>query len=167
MLFRVTKTCNIRVKWRGWQKKHIRQMMIWQWWMQRILSMLRFGEIPFTVVCCVKYDCYLVSAGDKVGELSRWKYMILIEIEEVANKKLGHEIFWTLSSIHSSNGTSSQLISKDKEKVGEIERRVTSGLWAMGWGPLYKWISTKTRRICLCFSLVAQMIEKLFSRCRF
>ena len=38
------------VKWRGWQKEYIRQMMIWQLRTQRILEMHHFGEQLFTAV---------------------------------------------------------------------------------------------------------------------
>ena len=37
-----------------------------------------------------KHAHYLLGVGDKIGELSRWKYMALKEIEEMTPKK--HQI---------------------------------------------------------------------------
>ena len=83
LMFAITKTYN-RVKWRVWQKKHVRQMMICQLWMQFTLGTFHFGELSFIVVCSAKHAHYLLSESDKVGESSRWKHVVLLEIEDVA-----------------------------------------------------------------------------------
>ena len=49
MSFSITKQCNIRLKWRGWQNEHIRQMMIWQSGTQLTLGMLHFVEQLYAV----------------------------------------------------------------------------------------------------------------------
>ena len=85
MLFEITKRCNIRVKWRGWQKEHIRQVMMRQLWTQPSL-----GEKLVIAACNTKCVHYLLGMSDKVGEASRWKHMVLIEIKEMSSKKLGH-----------------------------------------------------------------------------
>ena len=36
---------------------------------------------------------YLLGAGDKVGESSRGMHVFLKEIDDMVNKKIGHEIF--------------------------------------------------------------------------
>ena len=38
----------------------------------------------------------MLGMGDKVGESSRWKHVVLMEIEDVASKKVGITIFWIL-----------------------------------------------------------------------
>ena len=96
MLFAITKRCNIWVKWSGWQKKCMTWMMIWQLQKQCTLGMFHFGVQLFTVVCNAKYAHCLLVVGDKVRESFRWKHMVHIEIEDVASKKLGLQIFWTL-----------------------------------------------------------------------
>ena len=58
--------------------------------------MLHFVEQQFITVCSGKYTHYLLAVGDKVKELSQWKDLVLIEIKDVASKKLGLEIFWTM-----------------------------------------------------------------------
>ena len=55
--------------------------------MQYILDML-LGEVLFTAVCHAKHAYYLLGVGDKVWQLFRWKHVVLIEIENVATKKL-------------------------------------------------------------------------------
>ena len=86
-----TKRCNFRVKWRGGQKEHIRQEMIWHLRMQCTLSMIHFGEQLFTTECRFKDAHYLL--GDKVEESSRWKKVVLTEIKDVTSKKFGLQIF--------------------------------------------------------------------------
>ena len=57
--------------------------------------MLHFGKQLFTAVYNAKHAHYLlcVEGGDKVGELSTWKHVVLIETEDVDSKKLGLQIF--------------------------------------------------------------------------
>ena len=43
-----------------------------------------------------KHALYLLSAGDKVERSSKWIPVVLINIEDVASKKLELKIFWTL-----------------------------------------------------------------------
>ena len=81
MLFTITKRCNIREKWSSWQKKQIRWFDSFKWGI--LLAYLYL----FTAVCSVE---------DKVGKLSRWKHIVLIDIKYVASKKFGLQIFWTL-----------------------------------------------------------------------
>ena len=38
--------------------------------------------------CSAKHAHYLLGEGDKVGESSKWKHIVLIEIKEEASKKL-------------------------------------------------------------------------------
>ena len=52
--------------------------------MQHTLGMFHFGKPLFTVVYSAKHAHYLLGVGDKVGELSSWKQIVLIEIEDVA-----------------------------------------------------------------------------------
>ena len=66
MLFAIIETSNIRVKWKGWQKEWIRQVMIWQLQMQHTLGMLHFGEL-FTAVCNAKHTHYFMGGDDKIG----------------------------------------------------------------------------------------------------
>ena len=94
LLFVIIKTCNIRVKWKGWPKNHIGQVIIQQLWMQCILAMLYLGEQLFTEVCSAKHAHYLLGVGDKVGDMSSWKHMVLREIEDMTSKKLKLQIFW-------------------------------------------------------------------------
>ena len=68
--------------------EHIRQVMIWQLQPQCNLGMFHFGEQLFTVVCSAKHAHHLISVGDKVGESSRRKHMVLIEIKDLASKNL-------------------------------------------------------------------------------
>ena len=68
MLLTVPKRCNIRFKWRGWQKEWIREVMIRQLWIQHTLSMLHFEEQLFALLCSAKYAHYLLYMGDKVKE---------------------------------------------------------------------------------------------------
>ena len=96
--FSITKICNIRIKWRGRQKEHIRQMIIWELRTQRTLTRLHFREQLFTAVYREKHVSYLLVVGGKVGESSRWKHVVLIEIADVASKKFWLEIFWTQKS---------------------------------------------------------------------
>ena len=71
---------------------HIRQMRILQLQTQCTLGMPHFGEL-FTVIGSAKHAHCLLDVGDKFGESSRWKHMVLLEIEDVASKKLGLQIF--------------------------------------------------------------------------
>ena len=89
MLFAITRICNIRIKWRGWQMKLSRQEKIWQLWMQHTLGMFHIGKQLFTVVCTTKNIYFLLGMDDRVGKLSRWKHVVLIEIKDAASKKLG------------------------------------------------------------------------------
>ena len=47
----------------------------------------------FTMVFSVNHAHYLLGVDNKIDELSRWKNSVLIEIEDVASKKLGFQIF--------------------------------------------------------------------------
>ena len=69
--------------------------MIWQLQMQRTLSILHFGEQLFTAVCSAKHAHYLLGVGNKIGESSKWKNMVLIKIKDMASKK-----FWSKSLEH-------------------------------------------------------------------
>ena len=42
---------------------------------------------------------YLRGINTKVGELSRWKHVVVIEIKDMTSKKVRLEIFWTLKII--------------------------------------------------------------------
>ena len=61
--------------------------------MQHTFGMLHFKEPFITVVFSAKQPHYLLGVGDKVGVSSRWKHIVLIEIEDVASKKLEIQIF--------------------------------------------------------------------------
>ena len=50
--------------------------------MQCTLGILHFGRQQLHVV-----PNMLTGVGDKVGELSRWKHVILIEIKDMTRKK--------------------------------------------------------------------------------
>ena len=63
--------------------------MISQLWTQCALGMLHVQEQLFMAVCSAKHTHYMLGVGNKVRELSRWKHVVLIEIEDVASKKLG------------------------------------------------------------------------------
>ena len=52
-----------------------------------------FREQLFTVLCCGKHAHLLLGVVDKAWALSIWKHMVLIEIKDVARKKVGLEIF--------------------------------------------------------------------------
>ena len=95
MLFAILKRCNVRVKWRSWQKELLKQVMIWQLQMQCTLGIHHFGGQLFIVVCCAKHADYFFGVDDKVGELFRWRHMVLIEINDVSSEKLDLQIFWT------------------------------------------------------------------------
>ena len=71
--------------------------MIWQLETQLTIGMLHFWEQLFTVVCSGKHIHFLLGVGDKVWESSRWKDVVLIEIKDVASKKFGLQIFWTMN----------------------------------------------------------------------
>ena len=60
-------------------------------------GMFHFQEQLFAAEYNTKHVHNLLDMSDKVGEWSRWKYVGLREIEDVASKKL--EIFWTLKII--------------------------------------------------------------------
>ena len=60
ILFTITKSCNIRVKWRSWQKELSRQVMFWQLPMQRTIGMLYLEQLLFTAVCTAKHARYLL-----------------------------------------------------------------------------------------------------------
>ena len=45
------------------------------------------------MVCSAKQVHYLLGVGDNVGESFRWKGVVPIEIEDVANKILEFQIF--------------------------------------------------------------------------
>ena len=90
----ITKRSYIRVKWRGWLKEHIRQVMIWQLRKQRTLGMLHLGEHLLTMVSQTKHAHYTLRMGNKFGRSSRWKHEVLREIEDLASKKLGLQILW-------------------------------------------------------------------------
>ena len=91
ILFAITRRSNIRVKWRGWLEEQIRQVMIGLLQMQHILG----GQL-FIVVLNNKHAHYLLGVVNKVGQSSCWKQVVLIEIKDVASKKLGLQISWTL-----------------------------------------------------------------------
>ena len=59
--------------------------------------MFQFREQQFTAICNAKHAHYFFSVGDKVGGSSRRKHVLLQEIEDIASKKLGLEIFTTLN----------------------------------------------------------------------
>ena len=96
MLFAITNISHIRVRWRSWSKEGIRQVMIWYLQMQCTHYILHCGEQLFTIVQSAKQAHYLLDVGNKVGELSGWKNMVLIETKDVSSKELGLQIFWTL-----------------------------------------------------------------------
>ena len=127
MLFAITESCNIEFKWRGCQKQHIRQVMVWQLQTQCMLGTLHFGEELLIVVCRAKHAHYLLGVEDKVKELSRQMHMVLTEIKKVANKKLELKISWTMSSICSWNATSSQSTSNCQCRAELIGRE--SHVW--------------------------------------
>ena len=79
-----------------WLKRQIRQVMIWLLQMQHTLGMLHFREQLFTVVFSTKHAYYLLGLHDKNRESSKWKYEVLVETEDVACKKVGLQIFWSL-----------------------------------------------------------------------
>ena len=54
--------------------------------------MLHFQEKLFIVVYSAKHTHYFLGVKDKFGELYRWKHIVLIEIEDVASKKVEHQI---------------------------------------------------------------------------
>ena len=90
LLFPIIKRCYIKVKWKGWQKEYLRQVMIWQLRTQRALGMLHLVEQLLTVVCNIKHVHCLLSGSDKVRKSSIWKHMVLIKIKDVISKKLGY-----------------------------------------------------------------------------
>ena len=50
----------------------------------------------FTAVCSDKSANYLLGWGDKVASSFKGKHKVLMEIKDVASKKFGLQIFWTL-----------------------------------------------------------------------
>ena len=94
-MFATSKRFNIRFKCRDWPRKLIRQVMIWHLRMQRTLGMLYFQEQLITDIRFAKYAHYLLGVAEEVWESSRWKYVVLIKIEDVASKKIGRQIYWT------------------------------------------------------------------------
>ena len=116
MLLPITKRCNIRITWKGWQE-HNQQVMIWYLQTQHNLCMLCFGELLSTAVCSAKHTRYLLHVSDKVEESSRWKHMVFVEIEHVASKKLGLQINWKLrtNEFYNCNDTFSVIIKRQRE----------------------------------------------------
>ena len=55
--------------------------------------MLYLEEKLFTVVCYAKHAHYLLGVGDKVKKSFWQKHVVLIEIKDVASKKLELQIF--------------------------------------------------------------------------
>ena len=53
-----------------------------------MFGMLNFGEQMLIVVRSAKHVLYLLVVSDKTEKSSRWKHVVLIETEDVANKKL-------------------------------------------------------------------------------
>ena len=160
ILFATTKWCNIRVKWIGWQKEQIRQVMIWQLWMQLPLGMLNSLEQMFTVVCYTRCAHYLWGVGDKVGKLSRWKPVVLTEIEDVVNKKklyFKFSEYWRLMS--SSCSCLFTVNIKRWRKILKMKYRACP-TWTVGWCPPTindqgnltqdKFATEMKLRICMC-----------------
>ena len=115
-----TKRCNIKFKWRGWQKEHIRQVMIWQSWIQCIFGTFQFGKQQFTVVCSAIHVQNLLDVGDNIGEYSSRKCMVLVEMEDLASKLKSSESWTSMSSIYNWTDHSSQSIGKDEEKISKV-----------------------------------------------
>ena len=61
--------------------------------MQHTLGMLNFENDCSQQYVVTKHAHYLLGVDDKVGESSRWKHVVLIEIEDVARKKIRFKIF--------------------------------------------------------------------------
>ena len=53
------------LNWSGWQKEHIRKVLIWQFQIQHILHRLHFGEQLFTEKYA-KHAQYLLCVNDKI-----------------------------------------------------------------------------------------------------
>ena len=66
-MFAISNRVNIKVNWGDEQKKHIRQVMIWQLQMQHTPGILYWREQLFSVVCSAKHSHYLLGVSDKVG----------------------------------------------------------------------------------------------------
>ena len=62
ILLAITKRCNIWVKWRGWYKEYIRQVMIWQLWTSVLLVyfILENKCSPWYVVSKILSTCWVL-----------------------------------------------------------------------------------------------------------
>ena len=61
--------------------------------MQHNPGVLHLREQLFPPAYSAKHAHCRLSVGDKVDESSRWKHLVLINIEDVLSKKLGLQIF--------------------------------------------------------------------------